>query len=184
MVEGEDSRDIAGLTRGMTRLDDKSYRKFFQLYYRRLWAYLFVIANGNGRDIEDALQLAFARVIRGIKIFHTEKEFWAWLAVVTRNAWYDNQRKERRFNRVLEIFRSENSGPVRVENPELEQDGRRLDEALVKLEEEERHLINRKYMEGCSYRDLATEFNVTEKAIESRLARIRGKLRMILVEEN
>lgn len=174
--------DVVKLTKGMKNLDDKSYRTFFQLYYRRLWSYLFILNNGNERDVEDVIQLVFTKVIKNIKIFKTDNEFWAWLAVVSRNTNYDFQRKERNHTKLLDIFRlntiflEETPAP----NENLEE---KLDCALHKLEKKEINLIERKYLEGDSYRQIAAVFQVTEKAIESRLARIRKKLRNLLLEE-
>ena len=183
-IEDPQYTDIAELTKGMKRLDNESFRLFFRLYYRRLWAYLFVFAKGRECDVEDAMQLAFTKIVKGIKVFDNENSFWAWLVVVTRNAYLDHQRKERGHYRKLELFHSSTDAPEDADATNYHLDDQKLDQALNRLDEEERYLINRKYFEGGSYRDIATELQETEKAIESRLARVRGKLRLILLEEN
>jgi RNA polymerase sigma-70 factor (ECF subfamily) len=185
-TQRSESADIAGLTRGMQRLEGESYRTFFQLYYRRLWAYLFALAKGCDKEIEDALQSAFAKLIKNIKVFETESEFWAWLCVVCRNAYLDHHRKERSFQRIKEFFRcsrneeKESLQPLVDDHYMIES---KLNHALLELDKEERYLVERKYFTGASYRPFAVELGTTEKAIESRLARVRSKLRRLIRKE-
>ena len=50
-------------------------------------------------------------------------------------------------------------------------------DGLQTLEALERKLVQRKYLEGGTTRELAREFELTERAVESRLLRARRQLR-------
>jgi RNA polymerase sigma factor (sigma-70 family) len=58
----------------------------------------------------------------------------------------------------------------------------RLRACLGRLAEDERRLIEGKYFEKKSVKTLAEEEKTTPKAVESRLGRIRAKLRDHLME--
>ena len=55
------------------------------------------------------------------------------------------------------------------------------DEALAKLPAEDAALLRRKYCDGSTTDELATELGATSKAIEHRLARLRVQLREIIL---
>ena len=175
--------DISYLTRKMKKLNKASYDEFFHLYYRRLWAYLAVVASGDNSHIEEALQLTFEKVLRHVRVFDDEEEFWAWLSVIARNAYRDCQRKQMRFTRLLEAVWSNLVSRNRVISEEPEYESERLDNALLLLNDSELCLVKHKYFEGCSYREIAYTLGMTEKAVESKLARIRTKLRRLLLQE-
>jgi RNA polymerase sigma factor (sigma-70 family) len=56
-----------------------------------------------------------------------------------------------------------------------------LEEALGQLAEDEAALLRHKYCDGWTTQDLATELGTTSKAVENRLARLRERLRDILL---
>ena len=58
-----------------------------------------------------------------------------------------------------------------------------LENCLSVWPDDDRALIEKKYMESWSYRELAVKYNVTEKSIEGRLARLRRKLKECLLDQ-
>ena len=175
--------DVGELTKRMKQLDEESYRQFFHLYYRRLWAYLNIVSKGDHGEIEEALQLSFEKVVKHIRVFESEAEFWAWLSVVARNAYRDCQRQKMRIAKIFHAFGFNNQHDSEGIETESQFDADNLDNALLILNESELYLVRQKYFEGNSYRQIAEISGVTEKAIESRLARIRHKLRVVLLKD-
>ena len=57
-----------------------------------------------------------------------------------------------------------------------------LNAGLENLDGLDRALVEKKYLAGASTRDLASEFGLTERAVESRLLRSRRQLREELLE--
>lgn len=168
------------LTRAMKRLDEKAYREFFARYYQRLWSYLFTVAKGDDRFVEDALQAAFSRIVKHVRIFDTEREFWNWLKLVARNALYDNYRKESALSRALRKMGLIEDGEKawnEHEERNKEEELVWLDEAIAQLSSDEQSLIRFKYFEKLTYSQIADRLQTGPKAIESKLGRIRAKLK-------
>ena len=58
-----------------------------------------------------------------------------------------------------------------------------LDHRLATLDPADRLLIQAKYLDGTSVRELARQASTTEKAIESRLLRLRRQLRESILND-
>jgi RNA polymerase sigma-70 factor (ECF subfamily) len=159
--------------------EEAAYREFFNAYYDRLFRYLIVVAAGDLGAAEEALESALLRVVRYIKVFEREDVFWNWLTVLVRSAFSDQSRKRRRYLAFLDRFTRQQ----RVETPGSDDSAAEarllavLDQSLAALPEDERQLLESKYFAHRSVRDIAAESQTSEKAIESRLVRIRRKLK-------
>jgi len=161
-----------------------AYRTFYDAYYKRLWRYLLVVTGGNEEATSEALQSALVRVVRHIRVFEDEEVFWAWLTVLARSALSDLRRGRRRYLAFLDRF----TRHTEVENylPTKEATDGKLDalleRSLAGMPAEEKELIEEKYFEGRSVREIAERLGTSEKAIESRLVRLRRKLKSALLE--
>ena len=162
-----------------------AWRTFYDAYFDRLWRYLLVVAAGNEDVAREALQAVLVRVTRHIKIFRDETVFWSWLTVLARSAFSDETKKRRRYFSFLERF---------TRHAHLESDGasnNQMDERLQLLLErqvallppDEQRLVERKYSARRSVREIAGEWQMTEKAVESKLSRIRHKLKDAMLAE-
>lgn len=160
-----------------------AYRLFYDEYYERLRRYLLVVTCGNEEMTREALQSVLVRVVKHIKRFATESELWGWLTILARSALFDQTRKRKRYWNLLERF---------TRHSEIDQTAdhtdhyskllKLLEQNLATLPIEEKDLLESKYLQGSSVRELAEGFQTTEKAIESRLVRIRRKLKASLLE--
>ncbi len=171
--------DIAALTRRLVAGDDQAYRMFYELYFDRLWRYLLVVTAGDEHVAREALQGTLTRVVRHIRVFSDEAVFWSWLTVLARSARADDRRKRRRYLAFLDRFTRE--APAAPEPASTARDDARLDEvlreAMAELPADERELLEAKYSAEQPVREIATQLQTTEKAVESRLGRIRRKLK-------
>ena len=176
------------LTQGLVRGDETAYREFYRQYAPRLFRYLLVLIRGNEAAAREALQETLRRVVRHIRVFHDPEVFWSWLTVVARSALFDERRRERRYRGFLDRWRghSEIQADLGAAGPASGGEDR-LEALLVKhlglLRPEERELMERKYFQRDSVRDIATQLAVTEKTIESRLSRLRSKLKTAILAE-
>jgi RNA polymerase sigma-70 factor, ECF subfamily len=178
--------DVASLTRRMAEGDEMAYRTFYDAYFDRLWRYLLVVTSGNEDNSREALQACLVRVTRYIKVFQQEDAFWSWLTVLARSALKDESRKRRRYFAFLDRFtwhaRAEDQSrnvPDRAE----ERLQNLLDENVKLLAADEYQLVSLKYYESRSVRDIADELQTTEKSVESKLSRIRRKLKEAVLEK-
>lgn len=167
---------IARLTSAMARGGEDAFREFYERYFNRLLGYLLVLTRGREDAAREALQAAMLRVLRHIKRFERQDAFWSWLTVLARTALVDQERKRRRYDAALERFLHEN--PERVETHLMDC----LKQSVAALPPDELALIEQKYFEGESVARIAAALNLSEKAVESRLGRIRQKLKQQTLE--
>ena len=174
--------DIAALTAGIRAGGEDAFREFHQLYFDRLYQFLLIIARGNEDEARDALQETLLRVIRYARKFESEDAFWNWLKVVARSAARDAGRKQHRYLNLLQKFalHSETQAPVAIESHSLRD---LLEEGLEELPAIERKLIEAKYLQGASVRELAADSGQTEKAVESQLLRLRQRVREFILKK-
>jgi RNA polymerase sigma-70 factor (ECF subfamily) len=160
----------------MSRGDEDSYREFYDVLSHRLFAYLFVLTHGNEEFVRELLQQTMIRVAKYVRVFEDEEIFWKWLTNLARSAFIDETRKYNRYLGALEKFwQTLSSHPEESKCPAID-----LDASLEALPESDRLLLKKKYLEGLSIRELADDFESTEKAIESRLTRARAKFKEII----
>lgn len=163
--------------------DEATYRTFHEAYYPRLTRYLLVVTNGDEDATREALQATFVRVVRHIKVFDDESRFWNWLTVLARTAFADQRRKRNRYLTFLDRFTTYARAEAEVaENGQA--DARllaTLEFNMGNLHAEDRELVERKYLGQESVRQIAESLQWSEKAVESRLGRVRQKLKAAML---
>lgn len=175
-----EQQSVAELTAAMKRGDETAWRSFHRLYFDRLFRYQIVLHRGNEDRAADVLQQTMLRVVRHIRRFNDDGVFWSWLTCLSRCAAADEGR--RRSRRLVWVEQWAHSMEMRQGGGEhLELQLSHLEHCLAALSKEERQLVEGKYFERKSYVDLAEQFGISAKAIESRLARLREKLRTAMV---
>jgi RNA polymerase sigma-70 factor, ECF subfamily len=169
----------------MARGDETAFRTFYDAYFDRLLRYLLVVTGGNEEMSREALQLALVRVVRHVKTVESEDKFWSWLTVLARSALVDESRKRRRYFAFLDKFtRQRETGPAAMDNGEADEQLRALLESkLTALPEDERQLVRQKYILRQSVQEIADGQQTTEKAVESKLSRVRRKLKDAVLAE-
>jgi len=162
-----------------------AWRIFYDAYFNRLWRYLLVVAAGHEDTAREALQGTLVRVARHIKIFRDETIFWSWLTVLARSAFADETKKRRRYFSFLDRFTRR--AQVEADGANDRQAAERLKSLLerhvVLLPPDERRLVEQKYFAHRAVREIAGELQTTEKAVESKLSRIRKKLKDAVLAE-
>jgi len=175
---------IATLTRRLSAGDEAAFREFHSLYFDCIYQFLLVVSRGEVHAAQDALQETMLRVVRHAREFDDEDVFWSWLKAIARNAARDGGRKHRRYLAVLEKFAFWR-GDVDAPRATAEEDTLRslLREELGVLPPADRFLVEGKYLRGSTVLELATETGLTEKAVETRLVRLRRLLAANLLEK-
>ncbi len=167
---------VVALTRRLAAGEDEAFRQFQALYFDRLYRFLLVVARGDETQAREALQETLMRVARHAKPFEQEDAFWNWLKAVGRNAARDGARSRRRYASLLERFtrRSESDAPPAGPDAALAE---ALEASVGELDPSDRHLIEGKYIEGQTVKELSAQAGLSEKAVESKLLRLRRQLR-------
>lgn len=187
LVTGSDAlpvSSIAALTRRLVRAEETAFREFHALYFDRLYRFLLGVTRGEVHAAQDALQETLLRDVRHAREFQSEEIFWGWLKAVARNAARDARRKHRRYLALLDTF---SLRPDSAANSVLSRDDEAwrglLEESLAQLEVADRHLLEEKYLRGATVLEMAASAGLTEKTIESRLARLRRQLARLVLRK-
>ena len=171
--------DVAALTRRMAAGDESAYRTFYDAYFNRLSRYLLVVTAGDEDTAREALQAALVRVVRHIKVFPSDAVFWSWLTVLARSALSDQTRKRRRYLAFLDRFTQHARSSRRLRRMERRMPNwSRCWSAGLRI----CLAMSGPWWSGNtsrrqSVREIAGEASTSEKAVESRLVRIRRKLK-------
>lgn len=165
------------MTQAIARGDDQAFKEFYDAYFLRIYRYLLVLNSGKEDLVADALQDCMIRIVRHMKPFQDSGALWNWIRSLAKSAFIDQVRKRNRSRAEL---------PLVSELKEREDGDTELKEqlraCLKDLKPQEKRMIEGKYFLGKTYEELAKEERVTPKAIESRLARIRAKMRQRMLE--
>lgn len=175
------SPDIEALTRAVKRGDAEAFSRFYDLYSFRLYKLLLVLTRGDENEAREVCQAVLIKLAKRCDVFSDERRLWAWLCVLARNTFLDHWRARKRLDRFVSL--DELAGePNRQLNPEglLSEI---LGEALAALPPDERELIQAAYVDKRPLQQLADEAGQTYKAMESRLGRLRQKLKERLLRD-
>jgi RNA polymerase sigma-70 factor (ECF subfamily) len=172
------------LTQQLAKGEEAAFQEFHRLYFDRLYHFLIVVAQGQEDDAQEALQETFLRVLRYAHPFETEEAFWCWLKKVARSTAQDGGRKHQRYLSVLKKFATGWGGPRRQDAGDEDERLRSLvAESLEELNAQDRILIEGKYLQEASVRELSAKTGLTDKAVESRLLRLRRRLRERMLQK-
>lgn len=175
---------IALLTRRLAAGEEEAFREFHRLYFDRLHHFLLAVTRGQEQEAREALQETLLRLLRHPRVFTDEEVFWCWLKAVARNAARDAHRKHRRYFALLQNFALGLGRDPQESNRSADSRLRLLlEESLEELTPEDRLLLENKYLSGETVRELSTVAGLSEKALESRLLRLRRHLRSRILEK-
>jgi RNA polymerase sigma factor (sigma-70 family) len=170
------------LTAGLARGDDACWGQFHREYGPAIFRQLLAATRGDHDLATEALQQTYLRVARHARPVDSAPMFAGWLRVVARTALSDCRRRRQSFWSLLQ---RRHADPTDLGNSEATAGEDRLqaalDEALARLDADDRALLEAKYLNGLEVRRIAEDLALTPKAVESRLTRARAALREHLV---
>lgn len=174
---------VQRVTAAMRDGSEDAYTEFYQAYFDRLYRHLLVLAQGSEPLARDLVQAVLLRIVRYIQPFQVERAFWAWLKQLARSCHIDHLRRAGRtvehFATVLPDEHQLPAAPAPEDDSEL---FAALDRSLGQLESDDLRLIQHIYIERQPQDTIAAETGTTRKAVESRLARIRKKLKASILD--
>ena len=177
-----EATEIRQLTQRLARGDERAFDTFYARYADRLYRYMLVVARGDEGLVRDAMQECMVRVLRHVRPFEREEVLWGWLTVLARSALIDLLRRRQRIRRHESALRDVEQEALPPETGTDEALLQALRTALERLPEADRHCLERHYLDGVPQGTLADERGMSRKAVESRMARLRKKLRAIILD--
>ena len=174
---------LGELTGAMADGDEPAFSVFYERYYDRLFRYLIVLTQGDEPLTRDLLQETLVKVVRAMKPFTEECQLWQWLKTIARNTFLDSIRKSSRLPDLIPLFEVDAApGSAPGEGEDQQTLFEALEVCLAELSPPERDLVETCYIRNSSQQEAAAQRNTTAKAVESRLARVRLKLRSAILK--
>lgn len=156
------------------RMDEESFRAFYERTARQLWAYL-VRMTRDAQLADDLLQEAYYRFYRAGTAYESESHRRNSLFRIATNLVRDQSRRRRRGIDVpLPDELAAPDAAVRVT------DRTDLGRALARLRPLQQEILWLAYAQGSSHEEIAEIVGVSRKSIKSLLFRARKKLAQFL----
>ncbi len=168
--------DLA-LVEGCCAGDRVAQRRLYDTCQGQVFRLMVRIA--GPRNAEDLTQQVFMQAFRKMTQFAGDSRFETWLYRLALNEALQFLRRERRWR-----FQPLTTDPMSQNRPE--QDGCEgrdlLEQALQRIEPEQRSLFVLREVEKLSYREIAEAMNIPEGTVGSRLNRARRELQQHLTD--
>ncbi|WP_375202185.1 RNA polymerase sigma factor [Hyphococcus sp.] len=160
--------------------DRAAFARLAERWQPKLLAHAYRLL-GDGEAARDAVQEAWADIVRGLSRLDDARAFPAWAyRIVTRRA-ADIIRKRQRDRKLSAAYSSETKSALQYEAPvEAIADAGPLRAAMVTLPAEQRAAIALFYTEDFSVAEIAAALNVPAGTVKTRLMHARRKLRAAL----
>jgi RNA polymerase sigma-70 factor (ECF subfamily) len=169
--------------------DERAFRSMFDRFFPRLYRYAVARLDGDDDGARDVVQQTFCRAIEKLDSYRGEAALYAWFCRICHNCLVDHCRKMNQDTQRL--LRIEDNLEVQavlealtaadVENPESrarQRDlGRLVQSVLDYLPERYGDVLEWKYVEGLSVKEIAARMETGPKAVESMLTRARNSFR-------
>lgn len=164
---------------GMIEVDNQILLKLYSLYQKELYLYSLC---GDRHLAEDLLHETFLKALLALPDGHGNMR--AWLYMVARNLFYNQQKKKSR-----EILMDEQMYPLEEKTekglPEKifeEEDRRMLYQAIRRLDIKKREIIQMQYFGGMTQKEIAAVLHITLENVRVLAYRARKELKKYLEE--
>jgi RNA polymerase sigma-70 factor (ECF subfamily) len=178
------SADLA-LVRRMLRGHEDAFEEFFERYFAGLYRFALARLRGNEHEAEEAAQAALCKAIRKIHTFRGEASLFTWLCTFCRHEIGSQVGRRDYLTGPIEdapeilaalesLGRSGTDPESSARRSEL---SRFVQVTLDALPGRYGDVLEWKYVEGWTVREIAARLQVTPKAAESLLSRAREAFR-------
>ena len=147
--------------------------------------YNYVISKiKDEEETEDIAIETFTKAFTKLKLYNSEFDFKTWLISIAHNTMIDHIRKSPKLNVSLDDENYQIEIPEDLPSPEetliQKQTNDNLLLQLQKLKPDYRHILELRFLEEKTYREIAEELNLSMANVKVRLLRARQLLKEIL----
>ena len=148
-----------------------AFAEIVKHYQASIIRYLFRLT-GDYEMAKDLAQDTFIHAYKGILKTSAELSFKAWLyRIATNNAFQHSRRKK--LLSFIPFTSRERDLAAADDRPDCPEETAAIQEALLKIPEEQRTCVVLHFVEGFKYREIAETLKVSEEAVRKRVARGR-----------
>ncbi|OAB37104.1 RNA polymerase subunit sigma-24 [Paenibacillus macquariensis subsp. defensor] len=172
-----------------SQISEELQEKIYYEYYEYVYGMIYCIVKDHATT-EDIIQDAFIKIITKKPIFENEIKLKAWLKVVTRNTSINFLRKNKKHRNQLDIdsvytyIDEVLQSPVSVEHSV---ESKMMEDSILtyinSLKPEFRVLIEYRWKQGLSYKEMSELLDLREDIIKQRLFRARENIKKMMHKE-
>ena len=163
-------------------MDNEILLKLYGLYQKELYLYLYSLCS-DGHLAEDLLHETFLKALLALPDGHTNMR--AWLYMVARNLFYNQQKKKSReiLMEEQDYFPEKKTDEDLFEKILEEENRRMLYQAIRRLEIKKREIIQMQYFGGMSQKEIAAVLHITPENVRVLAYRAKKELKKYLEKE-
>lgn len=152
------------------------FTELYEKYERKLFRIAFKIC-GNQWISEDAVHDTFCKAALNFDYIRTlsDRHLAAWLVIVCKNRVLDILRKEAHFAPP-----PDNISDIASETPETQFAYTELVDAIKSLPDNQRTLLEMKYVEGRTHKEIASALGISDTAVRLRILRAKQTLAKLI----
>jgi RNA polymerase sigma-70 factor (ECF subfamily) len=172
------------------KLDLSVQQNIYREYYRMVYPQILYIVKDHGAT-EDIIQETFLQIVKKFPRFENISQIRGWIRVVARNASYNYIRKFHKNKNLVamdHVFINENVNyATDAETVETEVELKAVSEAvsryLLDLRPDYRILVELRWKQGLSYKEMAEVLDIEEEVVKTKLHRARDAIKKRFLKE-
>jgi RNA polymerase sigma-70 factor (ECF subfamily) len=184
-----DSEHESRLVERMIAGEQQAFDDFFNRFFDRLYRFALTRLNQDSSTAEDVVQQTLCRAMQKIKLYRGEAALFTWLCQICRNIIADTFRAKDHLKGQVVPFEDseeiraalESLSALSTEDPQQSLIGdqiyRLVHIVLDHLPSRYGKVLELKYIQGLSVKEIAAAMQLRPKAVESLLARARTAFR-------
>ena len=162
-------------------MDNEILLRLYRLYQKELYLYLYSLC-GDRHLAEELLHETFLKALLALPDGHTNMR--AWLYMVARNLFYNQQKKKSReiLMEEQDYLSEQKTDEDMLEKILEEENRRRLYQAVRRLEIKKREIIQMQYFGEMSQKEIAAVLHITPENVRVLAYRAKKELKKDLEE--
>ena len=165
--------------------DEQAFNQFFDENFGRLYRFVLARVSHDQEATQEIVQAALSRALKKISSYRGESALFTWLCVITRNEMVDWIRRNARYREHIVLTEDYPEIQAAVDSflaPASDDPGRHYQKyeasrliqvALDKLPPKYGDVLEWKYIEGYSVKEIAIKMDLSPEAAQSLLARAK-----------
>lgn len=165
--------------------DRQAFDRFFDDNFARLYRFALARLRGDTAAAEEVAQETMSRAIRKLATYRAESAMFTWLCAICRNEMSDWLRKQGRYREHIVLIEDFPEVQAAVDSYSAPAEGgpeadyqrveamRLIQVALDRLPPKYGDVLEWKYVEGYSVREIAARLDIGQEAAQSLIARAK-----------
>ena len=177
--------DDKRLAKKLLKGDQRAFNSFFEENFARLYRFALVRMSDDAEGAREVVQSTLTRAVQKLHTYRAESAMFTWLCAICRNEisdWYRRQGRYRDHVVLIEDFPEVQAAVDSFRAPPEERPDRqyqrveglrRIQVALDRLPAKYGNVLEWKYVEGRSIKEIAARLDIGAEATQSLLARAK-----------